>query len=315
MLFKKKIQNCVIIGSGPAGYSAAVYTARANMNPVLFTGLQPGGQLTTTSDVDNYLGFPKGINGNDLMNNCDKQARRFHTKIINESVSRVVLSNKEGGIHYIFFGEKKCIKSRGVIIATGSTPKFLGKNKEKKFIGLGVSFCATCDGFFHKEKDVAVIGGGDSALEAANYLSKICKRVYLIVRKDHFKASKILQYHISKKNNINVLFCTNITDIVGNDFLEGIKIINSKNKTNKTILISGLFITIGHIPNTEIFKNELDLDEKGYIIVQKGKTTTNKPGVFAAGDVQDPNYRQAITSAGTGCMAALDLEKYLSLCV
>ncbi|WP_185852125.1 thioredoxin-disulfide reductase [Blattabacterium cuenoti] len=313
MFFKKETQNCVIIGSGPAGYSAAIYAARANMNPILFTGVQPGGQLTTTTDVDNYLGFPEGVNGNDLMNNCKKQAERFNTKIINQSVNHVVLSNIKGGTHRIFLDGKKCIESRGVIVATGSTPKFVGINKEKKFIGLGVSFCATCDGFFHKEKNVAVVGGGDTALEEANYLAKICKKVYLIVRKNYFKASKILQYRILRKKNIKVFFCSNVTEIIGDNFLEGIKIFNQKTETSKNILISGLFIAIGHVPNTEIFKNELDLDEKGYIVVQKGKTITSKPGVFAAGDVQDPDYRQAITSAGTGCMAALDLEKYLSL--
>ncbi|AGW85828.1 Thioredoxin reductase [Blattabacterium sp. (Nauphoeta cinerea)] len=316
MLLKKQIQDCVIIGSGPAGYSAAIYAARADMNPIIFTGFQPGGQLTTTTNVDNYLGFPKGINGNDLMNNCKKQATRFNTKIINESVNHVILSNKQGGVHRIFFStKKKYLESRGIIIATGSRPKFLGIHKEKKFMGLGVSFCATCDGFFHKEKDVAVIGGGDTALEEANYLAKICRKVYLIIRKNYFKASKILQYRISKKSNISILFYSNVTEIIGDNFLEGIKIFNQKTETSKIILISGLFIAIGHVPNTEILKKELDLDKRGYVIVQKGKTITSKPGVFAAGDVQDPNYRQAITSAGTGCMAALDLEKYLSLYV
>ncbi|BAM99854.1 thioredoxin-disulfide reductase [Blattabacterium cuenoti] len=315
MLFKKKIHNCVIIGSGPAGYSAAIYAARADMAPILFTGFQPGGQLTTTTSVDNYLGFPDGVSGNDLMIRCKKQAERFNTKIINQSVNHVILSNKKGGIHRIFFSTEKCIESRGLIVATGSRSKFLGIYKEKQFIGLGISFCATCDGFFHKEKNVAVIGGGDTALEEAIFLSKICKIVYLIVRRNNFKASKILQNRISKNNNINILFCSNVTEIIGDNFLEGIKIFNHKTKTNRIVLISGLFIAIGHVPNTEIFKNELDLDEKGYIIVQKGKTITSKPGVFAAGDVQDSDYRQAITSAGTGCMAALDLEKYLYLCV
>ncbi|WP_185859292.1 thioredoxin-disulfide reductase [Blattabacterium cuenoti] len=310
----KKIQDCVIIGSGPAGYSAAIYASRADLHPILFVGFQPGGQLTTTTSIDNYLGFPAGINGIDFMENCKKQAERFNTIIINQSVKNVFLSNQKGGVHRIFFEkEKECIKSRGVIIATGSRPKFLGIDREKEFIGLGISFCATCDGFFHKGKDVAVIGGGDTALEEANYLSKICKKVYLIVRKNYLIASKILQSYISKKNNINVLFCSNITKIIGNDFLEGIKIFNHEKKTITTLLISGLFIAIGHIPNTEIFKNKLDLDDRGYVIVKKGSTMTNKPGVFAAGDVQDPNYRQAITSAGTGCMAALDLERYLSL--
>ncbi len=315
MFLKKKIHNCVIIGSGPAGYSAAIYAARYDMNPILFTGFQPGGQLTTTTSVDNYLGFPEGVNGNDLMKNCKKQAERFNTKIINKSVNHVILSSKKGGIHRIFFSTEKCIESRGLIVATGSRPKFLEIYKEKQFIGLGISFCATCDGFFHKEKNVAVIGGGDTALEEAIFLAKICKKVYLIVRKNNLKASKILQNRILKNNNINILFCSNVTEIIGDNFLEGIKIFNHKSKTSRTVLISGLFIAIGHVPNTEIFKNELDLDEKGYIIVQKGKTITSKPGVFAAGDVQDSDYRQAITSAGTGCMAALDLEKYLYLCV
>ncbi|QIK16465.1 thioredoxin-disulfide reductase [Blattabacterium sp. DPU] len=315
MFLEKKIQDCVIIGSGPAGYSSAIYAARADMNPIIFTGDQPGGQLTTTTDVDNYLGFPEGIHGNDLMNNSKKQAERFHTKIINQSVNRVILSSKEGGVHRIFFDTEKYIESIGLIVATGSKPKFLGINKEKKFMGLGVSFCAICDGFFHKEKDVAVVGGGDKALEEANYLSKICKKVYVIVRKNYFKASKILQYRVSRKKNVNILFSSNVIEIIGDNFLEGIKIFNQKNKTSRIVLISGLFIAIGHLPNTEIFKNKLDLDEKGYIVVQKGKTITSKPGVFAAGDVQDSVYRQAITSAGTGCMAALDLERYLSLCV
>ncbi|WP_185862118.1 thioredoxin-disulfide reductase [Blattabacterium cuenoti] len=315
MLFKKQIQKCVIIGSGPAGYSSAIYAARADLNPIIFLGFQPGGQLTTTTRIDNYLGFPSGISGKNFMENCKIQAERFNTKIINKSVINVSLSNKKGGIHRIFLEKKEeYVESIGIIIATGSRPKFLEIEKEKKFMGLGVSFCATCDGFFHKEKDVAVIGGGDSALEEVNYLAKICKKVYLIVRKDYLKASKILQYHISKKNNISILFSSKITEIIGDNFLEGIKIFNHKNKTSSTLLISGLFIAIGHIPNTEIFKKELDLDERGYIIVKKGSTITNKPGVFASGDVQDPNYRQAITSAGTGCMAALDLERYLSLC-
>ncbi|WP_185869009.1 thioredoxin-disulfide reductase [Blattabacterium cuenoti] len=309
---KQKIQNCVIIGSGPAGYSAAIYASRADLHPILFVGPNPGGQLTTTTSIDNYLGFPLGIDGIDFMKKCQKQAIRFNTKIMNQSVKSVCLSNKNRGIHHIFF-EKECIKSRGVIVATGSSPRLLGIEKEKKFTGLGVSFCATCDGFFHKGKDIAVIGGGDTALEEVNYLSKICRKVYLIVRKNYLKASKILQSNVLKKKNVEIFFCTKIIKIIGNDFLEGIQIFNHEKKNSSTLLISGLFIAIGHIPNTEIFKDQLDLDNKGYIIVKKGSTMTNKPGVFSAGDVQDSNYRQAITSAGTGCMAALDLERYLSL--
>ncbi|AWU43520.1 thioredoxin-disulfide reductase [Blattabacterium sp. (Cryptocercus kyebangensis)] len=309
----KKIMDCVIIGSGPAGYSAAIYAARADLNPILFLGFQPGGQLTSTTNVDNYPGFPVGISGNELMKNCKKQAERFNTLIIHKTITEVYLSNKKGGVHCINIENKENIESKGIIIATGSHPKFLGIDKEKKFMGLGVSFCATCDGFFHKGKDVVVIGGGDTALEEASYLSKICKNVYLLVRKSYLKASKALQHHIFKKKNINIFFCSQIIEIIGDNFLEGIKIMNNKDKTSKILFISGLFIAIGHSPNTELFQNKLNLDKNGYIIVEKGSTCTSKPGVFAAGDVQDPIYRQAITSAGTGCMAALDLERYLYL--
>ncbi|AWU44628.1 thioredoxin-disulfide reductase [Blattabacterium punctulatus] len=309
----KKIMNCVIIGSGPAGYSAAIYAARADLNPILFLGFQPGGQLTVTTDVDNYPGFPIGISGNELMENCKKQALRFNTLIIHKTITEVYLSNQKGGVHFINIENKENIESKGIIIATGSRPKFLGLDKEKKFIGLGVSFCATCDGYFHKGKDVAVVGGGDTALEEASYLSKICKNVYLFVRKNYFRASKALQNRILKKKNINIFFCYQVIEIIGDRFLEGIKIMNNKDKNTKILFISGLFISIGHTPNTELFKNKLNLDKNGYIIVERGGTSTNKPGVFAAGDVQDPIYRQAITSAGTGCMAALDLERYLYL--
>ncbi|WP_185849773.1 thioredoxin-disulfide reductase [Blattabacterium cuenoti] len=315
MLKNKKIMDCVIIGSGPAGYTAAIYAARADLHPVLFVGLQPGGQLTSTTKVDNYPGFPAGISGNELMENCQKQAERFNTIIIHKPITKVYFSDQKGGIHRVYMEDKEnIIESKGIIIATGSSPKFLGMDKEKKFLGFGVSFCATCDGFFHKGKDVAVIGGGDTALEEASYLSKICRNVYLVVRKNYFRASKALQYRISKINNVNIFFCSQITKIMGDNFLEGIQIFNTKNKISQTILISGLFIAIGHSPNTKLFQNQLNLDERGYIVVEKGSTITNKPGVFAAGDVQDPTYRQAITSAGTGCMAALDLEKYLCLC-
>ncbi|AWU44089.1 thioredoxin-disulfide reductase [Blattabacterium punctulatus] len=309
----KKIMNCVIIGSGPAGYSAAIYAARADLHPTLFLGFQPGGQLTVTTEVDNYPGFPIGISGNELMENCKKQALRFNTIIIHKTITEVYLSNQKGGVHFINVENKENIESKGIIIATGSRPKFLGLDKEKKFIGLGVSFCATCDGYFHKGKDVAVVGGGDTALEEASYLSKICKNVYLFVRKNYLKASKALQNRIFKKKNINIFFCYQVIEIIGDRFLEGIKIMNNKDKNTKILFISGLFISIGHTPNTELFKNQINLDKNGYIIVERGGTSTNKPGVFAAGDVRDPIYRQAITSAGTGCMAALDLERYLYL--
>ncbi|WP_185856034.1 thioredoxin-disulfide reductase [Blattabacterium cuenoti] len=309
---KEKIVNCVIIGSGPSGYSAAIYAARADLNPILFAGSQPGGQLMFTTNVDNYLGFPIGISGKNFMENCKKQAKRFNTVILYKNVSEVHFSSKKGGTHRINIENSSSLESKGIIIATGSRPKFLGIEKEKKFMGLGVSFCATCDGFFHKGKDVAVVGGGDTALEEASYLSKICKNVYLLVRKNSFKASKLLQNRVLKKKNITILFSTKILEIIGDNFLEGIKIIHNTNKTIQKLLISGLFIAIGNCPNTEIFQKKLSLDERGYILVKRGSTHTNIPGVFASGDVQDPIYRQAITSAGSGCMAALDLERYLS---
>ncbi|WP_185865002.1 thioredoxin-disulfide reductase [Blattabacterium cuenoti] len=309
----KKIYKCIIIGSGPAGYSASIYAARSDLNPIILSGKLPGGQLTTTNRVDNYLGFPNGIDGVELMDNCKKQITRFDVKILNESVTSVLFSEKKGGIHKIFFGKKNknVLKSQGVIIATGSTPNFLGIKNEKKLLGSGVSLCATCDGFFYKNKNVAIVGGGDTALEEANYLAKICNNVYILVRKNYFKGSKILQHRIYKKKNINVLFQSTIVEIMGKNFLEGIKFFNNQDKKYETKMINGLFIAIGFYPNTKIFKNQIDLTEKGFIVVEKGKTLTSNPGIFAAGDVQDPDYRQAITSAGSGCMAALDLEKYL----
>ncbi|WP_185877872.1 thioredoxin-disulfide reductase [Blattabacterium cuenoti] len=308
-----KIHNCIIIGSGPAGYSASIYAARYGLDPIIILGDLPGGQLTNTNYVDNYLGFPHGIDGNQFMDNCRKQAERFNVEILNESVYEVDLCNYIGGIHKIFFGKKKnnLLMSKGVIIATGSTPKCLGIKKERQLLGAGISFCATCDGFFHKGKDIAIVGGGDTALEDAHYLSRICKKVYLLVRKNYFRASKILQNNIIDNDNINVLFQSTISEIIGDNVLKAIKIFNHNTKKYQLKLISGLFIAIGHHPNTNIFKNKLNLNDKGFIIVKNGTTNTNIPGVFAAGDVQDPNYKQAITSAGSGCMAALDLEKYL----
>ncbi|WP_185873283.1 thioredoxin-disulfide reductase [Blattabacterium cuenoti] len=308
-----KIHNCVIIGSGPAGYSSSIYAARSGLNPIILSGNLPGGQLINTNYIDNYLGFPNGINGSKFMDNCKKQAERFNVKILNESAFKVDLSNKVGGIHKIFFGKEKnnFFLSKGIIIATGSTPKTLGIKKEKKLLGSGISFCAVCDGFFYKKKNVAIVGGGDTALEYANYLSRICKKVYLLVRKNYLKASKILQNNVINNNNITILFKSTISDIIGDNVLEGIKIFNYNTKNYELKQISGLFIAIGHYPNTILFKNKLDLDSKGFIIVKNGGTNTSVPGIFAAGDVKDSNYKQAITSASSGCMAALDLEKYL----
>ncbi|WGH27374.1 MAG: thioredoxin-disulfide reductase [Candidatus Bostrichicola ureolyticus] len=304
-----KIAKCVIIGSGPAGYSAAIYAARADLNPIIYTGLEPGGQLTKTTIIDNYPGYPTGITGFELMENFKKQAERFGTIIIHDKISKVFIS--KSGIHTIQFSDKT-LQSKGLIIATGAYSKYLGLKNEKRLLGYGVSTCATCDGFFYKEKYVAVIGGGDTAIEEAIYLSKICKHIYIFVRKNILKASKVMQHNVSYIKNISILFNHELKDILGEKEVNGIKVINKENGMEKIFDVKGIFIAIGHSPNTQLFKGQLKMDENNYIITEKGTTQTNKPGVFAAGDVQDPRYRQAITSAGTGCMAALDLEKYLN---
>ncbi|WGH27865.1 MAG: thioredoxin-disulfide reductase [Candidatus Bostrichicola ureolyticus] len=306
----KTIAKCVIIGSGPAGYSAAIYAARADLNPIIYTGLEPGGQLTQTTIIDNYPGYPIGITGFELMENFKKQAERFGTIIIHDKISKVFISNEKSGIHTIQFSNKT-LQSKGLIIATGASSKYLGLKNEKRLLGYGVSTCATCDGFFFKEKYVAVIGGGDTAIEEAIYLSKMCKYIYIFVRNNILKASKAMQRNVSYIKNIEIFFNHEVKDILGEKEVEGIKVINKENKNEKIFYVKGIFIAIGHIPNTELFKGQLKMDENNYIITKKGTTLTSKPGVFAAGDVQDPRYRQAITSAGTGCMAALDLEKYL----
>lgn len=311
----EKIENCVIIGSGPAGYSAAIYAARADLNPILYTGLEVGGQLNTTTEIENYPGFPEKISGPILMEKFKNQAIRFNTNIKNQEVIKVELSSIRNKYHIIYLNNGKIKKTKGLIIATGASPKYLGLDNEKNLIGKGVSSCAVCDGFFYKEKKVAVIGGGDSALEATNYLSKICNKIYLIVRKNVFKGSKVMQNRTLKLKNVEFLFNYKILNIIGNENIQGISILNTNNNKNKYIEIDGLFITIGHIPNTSLFKKELMLNNNGYIITYGKSTQTNKPGVFACGDVQDPTYRQAVTSAATGCMAALDLEKYIYECM
>lgn len=308
------IENCIIIGSGPAGYSAAIYAARADLNPVLYTGLEVGGQLNTTTAIENYPGFPEKISGPNFMEKLKNQAIRFNTNIKNQEVIKVDLASKKNQYHIIYLNNGKSINTIGLIIATGASPKYLGLNNEKSLIGKGVSSCAVCDGFFYKGKNVAVIGGGDSALEATNYLSKICNKIYLIIRKNTFKGSKFMQKRTLGLKNVEFLFNHEIVNIIGHDYLKSIDILNKNNNTNKYLEIDGLFITIGHIPNTSLFKEQLILNENGYIITYGKTTKTNKPGVFACGDVQDAIYRQAITSAGTGCMAALDLEKYIYEC-
>ena len=303
--------NTIIIGSGPAGYTAAIYAARADLNPVIYTGLEPGGQLTTTTDVDNFPGYPKGIDGPTMMNELKEQAERFGTEVKIDFISKVDFSKEKGGIHKLYTQNGDEIKSKTVIISTGASAKYLGIESEQRLIGGGVSACAVCDGFFYKSQDVAIVGGGDTAIEEATYLAKICSNVTMLVRKDHFRASKAMQNRLANFDNINVLFNHEIDEVIGENVVEGINIKNNLNNEVSEIKITGLFIAIGHSPNTDIFRGSVEMDDSGYILTDKISTKTNIPGVFAAGDVQDKDYRQAITAAGTGCMAALDAERYL----
>src|SRR5210317_1071945 len=303
--------NTIIIGSGPAGYTAAIYAARADLNPVIYTGLEPGGQLTTTTDVDNFPGYPNGVDGPTMMNELKEQAERFGTKVKIDFISKVDFSREKGGVHKLYTQNGDEIKSKTVIISTGASAKYLGLESEQRLIGGGVSACAVCDGFFYKNQDVAIVGGGDTAIEEATYLAKICRNVTMLVRKDHFRASKAMQNRLANFDNITVLFNHEITEVIGESVVEGIEIKNNLNDEVSDIKITGLFIAIGHSPNTDIFKGTVNMDDSGYILTDKISTKTNIPGVFAAGDVQDKDYRQAITAAGTGCMAALDAERYL----
>tara|TARA_Y200000002_G_scaffold12403_1_gene10128 strand:+ start:893 stop:1816 length:924 start_codon:yes stop_codon:yes gene_type:complete len=303
--------NTIIIGSGPAGYTAAIYAARADLNPVIYTGLEPGGQLTTTTEVDNFPGYPQGVDGPTMMNELKEQAERFGTKVEIDFISKVDFSNDKGGMHKLYTQNGDEIKSKTVIISTGASAKYLGLPSEKRLIGGGVSACAVCDGFFYKNQDVAIVGGGDTAIEEATYLAKICNTVTMLVRKDHFRASKAMQNRLSNYNNIKVLFNHEVIEVMGENVVDGLKIKNNLTNDLSELEITGLFIAIGHSPNTDIFKGIVDMDDSGYILTDKISTKTNIPGVFAAGDVQDKDYRQAITAAGTGCMAALDAERYL----
>ena len=303
--------NTIIIGSGPAGYTAAIYAARADLNPIIYTGLEPGGQLTTTTEVDNFPGYPNGVDGPTMMNELKEQAERFGTKVEIDFISKVDFSNERGGIHKLYTQNGDEIKSKTVIISTGASAKYLGLESEQRLIGGGVSACAVCDGFFYKNQNVAIVGGGDTAIEEATYLAKICTKVTMLVRKDHFRASKAMQNRLANFDNIDVLFNHEIEEVVGENVVEAIKIKNNLNKEASEVKITGLFIAIGHTPNTDIFKGSVEMDDSGYILTDKISTKTNVPGVFAAGDVQDKDYRQAITAAGTGCMAALDAERYL----
>ncbi len=303
--------KCLIIGSGPAGYSAAIYAARADLKPVVYTGMQMGGQLTTTTEVDNYPGYPNGTDGTAMMEDFKNQAERFGTDVRFGMATKVEFSKEVGGIHKVTIDESKVIEADTVIISTGATAKYLGIESEQRLIGGGVSACATCDGFFYKGQDVVVIGAGDTAAEEATYLANICSKVTILVRKDYMRASKAMQHRVNKTENIEVMYNTELDEVLGDQVVEGVIAINNISKEKTQLDVTGVFIAIGHKPNTDIFKGILDMDDVGYLKT-KGKTTkTNLPGVFAAGDVQDKEYRQAITAAGTGCMAALDSERYL----
>lgn len=303
--------DTIIIGSGPAGYTAAIYAARADLNPVIYTGLEPGGQLTTTTEVDNFPGYPQGVDGPTMMNELKEQAERFGTKVEIDFISKVDFSKDKGGIHKLYTQNGDEIKSKTVIITTGASAKYLGLPSEQRLIGGGVSACAVCDGFFYKNQDVAIVGGGDTAIEEATYLAKICNNVTMLVRKDHFRASKAMQNRLSNYDNIKVLFNHEVMEVMGENVVDGLKIRSNLTDDVSELKITGLFIAIGHSPNTDIFKGIVDMDDSGYILTDKTSTKTNIPGVFAAGDVQDKDYRQAVTAAGTGCMAALDAERYL----
>ena len=309
---ENNILDCVIVGSGPSGYTAAIYAARADLKPELYTGLEPGGQLTTTTEVENFPGYPNGITGPEMMMDLQKQAERFDTKVHYEMITKVEFSKEVGGVHKLWAGEKE-ILAKTVIISTGATAKYLGLEDEKKYSGGGVSACATCDGFFYRGKDVIVVGAGDTAAEEATYLSKLCNKVTMLVRKDHFRASKAMIHKVNNTPNIEVKFNHELIAIEGeNSLVERAVVINKLTQETSKIDVHGIFIAIGHKPNTDVFAGQITLDENGYIITEGKSSKTNLPGVFAAGDVQDHIYRQAITAAGSGCMAAIDAERYLS---
>ncbi len=304
--------ECLIIGSGPAGYTAAIYASRADLKPVMYTGMQMGGQLTTTTEVDNFPGYPDGTDGTMMMEDLKKQCERFGTDVRFGMVTKVELSEEVGGIHKVEVDGSKQIEAESIIISTGASAKYLGLENEQRLIGGGVSACATCDGFFYKGQDVVVVGGGDTAAEEATYLAKLCSKVTMLVRRDEMRASKAMQHRVNKTENLEVLYNTELDDVLGDTVVEGVRVVNNQTGEKHEIPVMGLFIAIGHKPNTDLFKGVIDMDETGYLIT-KGKTTkTNIPGVFAAGDVQDKEYRQAVTAAGTGCMAALDAERYLA---
>jgi len=304
--------ECVIIGSGPAGYTAAIYAARADLKPIMYTGLEPGGQLTTTTEVDNFPGYAMGISGPTMMEDLQKQAERFGTEVRFGLVTNVEFSTEIGGWHTLTIDEEKTIQARTVIISTGASAKYLGLEAEKRLAGHGVSACAVCDGFFYKNQDVVIVGGGDTAAEEATYLAKLSPKVTMLVRREELRASKAMQHKVMNAPNIHIEWNTEAIDLVGEKVLEGVKVRNVKTGDEKVIPAQGFFLAIGHTPNTGIFKEQLDMDNVGYLITKSDSTQTKVPGVFASGDAQDKVFRQAVTAAGTGCMAALEAERYLS---
>ena len=304
--------KCLIIGSGPAGYTAAIYTGRANINPVLYEGIQPGGQLTITTEVENFPGYPEGISGTQLMDDLRAQAERFGVEIRNGIITKVDFSERP---YKITIDDDKEIEADTVIISTGASAKYLGLDDEKKYAGMGVSACATCDGFFYRKKVVAVVGGGDTACEEAVYLAGLAKQVYLIVRKPYLRASQIMQERVLNHPKIQVLFEHNTVGLFGDNGVEGVHLVKRKGEADEEfydLAIDGFFLAIGHNPNSEVFKPWIETDEVGYIVTEGATPRTRVPGVFAAGDVADPHYRQAITAAGSGCKAAIEAERFLS---
>ena len=306
---QSEIVNVLIIGSGPAGYTAAVYAARANLRPVLYQGIQPGGQLTITTDVENYPGFPEGIQGPELMVQFEKQASRMGAELRYGLATRVDFSSRP---YRVWIDEEKLIESHAIIIATGASARWLGLESEQRLNGYGVSACAVCDGFFFRGKEVAIVGAGDTAAEEALYLSKLCSTVHMFIRRDEMRASKVMQDRVKATPNIKIYWNTQTEEILGEKTVEGVRIKNTRTGQVTQIAIRGFFVAIGHTPNSEIFRGWLDMDEAGYLKTTPGTSRTNVEGVFAAGDVQDKIYRQAVTAAGSGCMAALDAERYLS---
>lgn len=304
--------ECIIIGSGPAGYTAAIYGARADLSPVMYVGLQPGGQLTTTTEVDNFPGYPDGVDGNAMMEDLKKQAERFGTDVRWGMITSVDFSKEKGGWHTLTVDESAQIQAKTIIISTGASAQYLGLPSEEKFMGFGVSACAVCDGFFYKGLDVVIVGGGDTAAEEATYLAKLCPKVTLLVRRGEMRASKAMQKRVLETPNIEIRWNTETIELLGDKSVEAVKVKNNQTGKEDTISAKGFFVAIGHKPNTDIFKGQLSMDETGYLKTIPGMTATERPGVFASGDVQDKVYRQAVTAAGTGCMAALEAERYLS---